>query len=152
MRNSLLVLQLVVVIFLALHDWVPLGRLNSLAGIRSVDSLNKRIWTTAISTAPFAAVLIVSGRFVAAGYPNWLRWWLWGTYLACAYGILRAWWIPYLWAADPERAQRYNVRFAGTHSFLPLRNGMRPDSLHVAFHSIILATLVLLGFLTFAHQ
>jgi hypothetical protein len=29
--------QLCVVLFIALHDWIPLGKLNNLAGIRAVD-------------------------------------------------------------------------------------------------------------------
>jgi predicted outer membrane lipoprotein len=90
--------------------------------------------------------------FASVGYPAWLLWWLWGTYLTCAYGILRAWWIPYLGAADRDRAKRYGIRFADTHSFLPVRNGMRPDSLHVGFHSLIFATLVILAYLTFEQQ
>jgi predicted outer membrane lipoprotein len=151
MRYALVICQVVVVIFLMLHDWVPLGKLNSMAGLRAVDSQNKRILTTAISSLPFAAVLIPSIMFASVGYPDWLLWWLWGTYLACTYGILRAWWIPYLGAADTDRAKRYSIRFRETHSFLPVRNGIRPDSLHVGFHSLVLATLVILAFLTFGH-
>ena len=66
---------------------------------------------------------------------------------ACAVliaGMLRAWWIPYLVRPDPERAARYQVIFAGTHSFLPRRNGMAPDTLHTLFHLVTLATLVAL--------
>ncbi len=78
-------------------------------------------------------------HFTLVEYPNWLLWWLWGTCLVCAYGILRAWWIPYLGTPDPERAKRYSIRFAGAHAFLPERNGIRPDTLHVAFHALVVA-------------
>jgi predicted outer membrane lipoprotein len=152
MRHALIICQVAVVIFLALHDWVPLGKLNNMAGLRAVDSEKRRVLTTALSTLPFAAVLAASFMYSSVGYPNWLLWWLWGTYLACAYGVLRAWWIPYLGTADPDRAKRYGVRFAGTHSFLPERNGVRPDSLHVVFHSLVLAILSILAFLTLVHR
>jgi len=76
---------------------------------------------------------------------------LWGTYLACAHGILRAWWIPYLGSPDPIRAKRYSMRFAGTHGFLPARNSVRPDTLHVAFHSLVATILILLAFVSFLH-
>lgn len=152
MQYALVICQVLVVIFLALHDWVPLGKLNNMAGLRAVDSRNSLVLTTAVSTLPFAAVLVASVLFASVHYPDWLLWWLWGTYLACAYGILRAWWIPYLGTPDPDRAQRYRIRFAGTHGFLPVRNGIRPDTLHVAFHSLVVATLVILAFVTFVRQ
>ena len=93
----------------------------------------------------------LDAHFASVEFPKWLLWWLWGTYLACAAGILRAWWIPYLGTPEAERVERYRIRFAGTHGFLPVRNGIRPDTLHVAFHSLVAATLVCLAFLTFSH-
>jgi predicted outer membrane lipoprotein len=152
MHNALIIGQVMVVAFLALHDWAPLGKLNNLAGLRAVDTTRRLVFTTAISTMPFAAVLVVSILFARVEYPNWLLWWLWGTYLACAYGILRAWWIPYLGTYDPDRAKRYSTRFAGTHAFLPERNGIRPDTLHVAFHALVVVILALLVCLTFLRQ
>jgi predicted outer membrane lipoprotein len=150
-HNALVIGQLMVVIFLALHDWVPLGRLSNPAGLRAVDTTGRLLLTTAVSTLPFAAVLVATALFSSAAYPNWLLWWLWGTYLVCAYGILRAWWIPYLGTPDPDRASRYRIRFAGTHSFLPARNGITPDTLHVAFHSLVAAILILIALVTFLH-
>jgi predicted outer membrane lipoprotein len=149
MQYALVIGQIMVVVFLALHDWVPLGKLNNVAGLRAVDTGNSLIITTIISTLPFASVLVASIIFGSVRYPNWLLCWLWGTYLVCAYGILRAWWIPYLGTPDPDRAKRYRVRFAGTHAFLPERNGIRPDSLHVGFHALIVAILIVLAYLTF---
>jgi hypothetical protein len=72
--------------------------------------------------------------------------------------MLRAWWVPYLRVADPVRAARYRNRFANTHAFLPERNGIRPDTLHVTFHAVFIAAPVLLAIRTFtgrafaAHQ
>jgi hypothetical protein len=57
--------------------------------------------------------------------------------------------VPYLLTADPARAERYRVRFAGTHSFLPARHGLTPHTLHVAFHCLVASTLVLLALLMF---
>jgi len=152
MQYALVVFQVMVVIFLAFHDWVALGKLNNVVGLHTVDTPGRLLLTTALSTLPFGAVLLASILFVSIEFPAWLLWWLWGTYLACAYGILRAWWMPYLGPPDPDRAKRYGIRFAGTHSFLPERNGIRPDTLHVAFHALVVAILVLLAFLTFARR
>ena len=149
MQHALVICQIVTVLFLAFHDWVPLGTLNNVTGLRAVDTRRKLLISTIVSTLPFAAVLFACIRYIDGYFPVWLLWWLWATYLACAYGILRAWWIPYLGNPDPGRSARYRVRFAGTHGFLPVRNGIRPDSLHVAFHALVILILIMLAFRTF---
>jgi hypothetical protein len=143
--SALIALQVFVVAFVALHDWVPLGSLNNLAGVRVADPLGKRFIVTLLSTLPFAIGLVASVFDRGTGFPEWLMWWLWISYAAAAYGLLRAWWVPYLLIASPERAARYQERFAGTHSILPTRNGIRPDTLHCALHAVIFAILILLG-------
>jgi hypothetical protein len=61
-------------------------------------------------------------------------------------GQLNAWWIPYLIHPNPVRAERYRVLFAGTSSFLPERNGITPNTLHVfGLHIETLATIILLS-------
>ena len=75
-----------------------------------------------------------------ARLPMWLGDLLWISYVAGSYGMLRAWWVPYLLVPDADRAARYQVRFSNTHAFLPTRNGIRPDTLHVCFHAVFLAT------------
>lgn len=146
--SVLTALQLFVVAFIALHDWVPLGSLNNLAGVRAADPLGKRFIVTSLSTLPFAIGLVASVFYRGTGFPEWLMWLLWISYAAAAYGLLRAWWVPYLLIASPARAARYQARFAGTHSVLPTRNGIRPDTLHCALHAVIFTILILLGVLT----
>lgn len=63
-------------------------------------------------------------------------------------GELEAWWIPYLFRSQPERAERYQVMFGDTHAFLPARNGIRLNTLHVTLHAATPTTLILLGALT----
>ena len=142
--------QLLVVIFIALHDWLPLGALNNLTAIHASDSRLKLVLTTVLSTLPFAIGFAVTAYYSTSGFPMWLGDFLWVTYTAGLYGMLRAWWIPYLWIPDPVRAARYQGRFANTLTFLPVRNGIRPDTLHVCFHVVLVATFVLLCLLTFS--
>jgi hypothetical protein len=139
-----LALQTCVVAFLLFHDWVPLGRLNNLAAIRGQDTLPRRILVTLLPAVPAAVGLLFSARHFGQSYPHWLEMFLWITYGLFILGTLRAWWIPYLVLPDKERAARYQIIFAGTHSFLPRRNGMAPDTLHTLFHLVTLATLVAL--------
>jgi len=42
--------------------------------------------------------------------------------------------------------------FAATHAFLPERNGIRPNTLHVILHLATLATLLVLAVLTVARR
>jgi len=139
-----------VVLFIALHDWIPLGRLNNLAGIRAVDTKRKRLAVTALSTLPFGIGFAASLHYGPTGFPGWLLWLLWISYGAGLCGMLRAWWLPYLLFEDRVRAARYQARFADTHAFLPIRNGIRPDTLHGGFHGLFLIACVLLGILSFA--
>lgn len=149
MMIAFLICQLYVVLFVALHDWLPLGKLNNRAGIRAVDTKTQRLRTTALSTLPFAIGLVGSAHYLTTQFPMWLMWLLWITYGAALYGILRAWYLPYLVYNDPVRATRYKQRFADTHAFLPARNGIRPDTLHVTFHAVVLVLIALLFGLTF---
>jgi len=139
-----LALQTFVVAFLLLHDWIPLGRLNNTAAMRSQDSLLHRVIVTLIGAVPAAVCLFSSVDYLGRPYPHWLEMWLWITYGALLLGLLRAWWIPYLLIPDSERARRYQVIFAGTHSFLPRRNGIAPDTLHTLLHLAVVCTLVVL--------
>jgi hypothetical protein len=143
MEGLLIGLQSVQVLFLLLHDWVPLGRLSKLAAVHAVDSAAKLLRTTLFSALPFAAGLGLS----VATFPDWpmrVRIYLEVLYAITVLAILRAWWIPYLSPFDSPRAERYRTRFAGTLGFLPKRHGFAPDALHATYHGVVVATLVLL--------
>ncbi|MGB7750806.1 MAG: hypothetical protein WCF88_04575 [Candidatus Acidiferrales bacterium] len=150
--NALLALQTFTVLFLTLHDWIPLGTLNILAGVHAADSRAKLFTTTVISAAPYAFGLAASIFYFRKPYPDWLFWWLWISYALLFLGQLRAWWIPYLLRPDPARAARYQQMFGATHAFLPEQNGIRPNTLHILLHVSTAALLIVLAVLTFAHQ
>jgi len=141
----LIVLQAYVVAFIALHDWVPLGRLNDVAAVQAADPAAKLIAVTALSTAPFAFGLWWSIVYAGARIPGWLTWYLWICYGVAAYGLWRAWWGPYLPGGDPARAARYEAMFGRTYAFLPSRHGIRPNALHISLHVTVIAILVALA-------
>jgi hypothetical protein len=143
-ETTFLALQLFVVVFLLFHDWIPLGRLNNLSAIRHEDGLLRRVFVTLLPGLPAAIALYFCSKYFGQPYPHGLEMLLWITYCVLIVGILRAWWIPYLVLPDAERAARYQVIFAGTHSFLPKRNGMAPDTMHTVFHLVTVATLIAL--------
>jgi hypothetical protein len=146
--GTLFVLQCFHVLFLALHDWIPLGTLNDVKAVREANPGRKLVAGTLISLTPFGIGLGASAIYFGRAYPAWLFWWLWISYGLLFVGELTAWWIPYLLHPEPERAARYQVMFGATHAFLPERNGIRPNTLHVILHMVTLTTLVVLGALT----
>ena len=147
MAPLLLALQIFHVAFLALHDFVPLGALNDPKAARTADPLGRLVLVTALSTAPFALGLGLSVGFggpdgAGGPYPLALRIYLAVIYAGLLAGQIRAWWVPYLGRAEPDRAARYAVLFGKTHSFLPARNGIRPNTLHVGLHLATVGVLV----------
>lgn len=144
MTLALIALQAFVVAFLALHDWIALGSLNDLAAVHAADSRARLVRVTVISTLPYAIGLIASVVYARSGFAPWLRWWLWISYGALVYGIVRAWWRPYFFGGDSARIERYRRMFGKTHAFVPERNGIRPNTLHVIFHVAVLAVIALL--------
>ena len=146
--GALFALQCFHVLFLALHDWIPLGTFNDVKAVREANPGRKLVAATLISLTPFAIGLGASAFNFGRALPTWLFWWLWISYGLLFVGELMTWWIPYLFHREPERAARYQVMFGATHAFLPARNGIQPNTLHVILHFVTVTTLVVLGALT----
>ena len=140
----LLVLQLFQVLFLWIHDWVPLGRLNDVTAVRNQDSFGRLMVVTLVQSVPWTIGLAGSAWYLGRAYPRWLDLWLWITYSLLFVGQICAWWIPYLFKPEPKRAERYRQMFGNTHSFLPKKNGIVPNTAHFLLHVATAATLVML--------
>jgi hypothetical protein len=141
---ALVLLQAFQVLFLWFHDWIPLGRLNDVAAVRSQDTRSRLVVITLIQSVPFTIGLVYSLLYFRQPYPHWLRNWLWVSYGLLFVGQLRAWWMPYLFRSEPDRAARYRIMFGNTHSFLPQRHGLVPNTAHILLHLSTAATLILL--------
>jgi hypothetical protein len=144
LEQVLLALQLFQVVFLWIHDWIPLGRLNDVAAVRSQNTWRQLVIVTLVQSVPYSAGLFFSARFYGLPYPGWLVRWLWISYGALLVGQIRAWWIPYLLRAEPERTARFQIMFGHTHSFLPQRNGLVPNTAHILLHLATASTLLVL--------
>ncbi len=140
----LIALQAFQVLHMATHDWIPLGRLNDVRGVRSQNTTGQLILATLINTVPFAIPLFFSVRYLPQPWPHWLRDWLWIAYFILLAGEIRAWWIPWLFGTSAEKIARYQAMFGNTHTFLPVRNGITPNTAHLLLHLATAATLVTL--------
>lgn len=148
MYTLLLLLQVFHVAFLLLHDWVPLGPLSDPAAVRAENPRGKLLLAIFLSSLPYAIALAFSLRHQHGGYPRWLFTFLWIAYTFLFIGELEAWWIPFFRGAKPERIARYDAMFGRTHAFLPARNGIRINTLHVTLHTATVLLLVTLTALT----
>src|SRR6266404_8436264 len=86
--DALLALQLFVVLFIGLHDWIPLGPLNDVKAVRNAVSPGKLFVSTVLSTPPFAIGFAASVYCARTGFPQWLLWLLWISYGLAIYGIV----------------------------------------------------------------
>jgi hypothetical protein len=66
----LIVLQGFQVLFLWLHDWVPLGRLNDVKAVRSQDTAFRLVVVTLIQSVPFTIGLLFSLSYFGQLYPR----------------------------------------------------------------------------------
>ena len=137
-------LQMFQVAFLWIHDWIPLGRLNDVVAVRSQDTKQRLVTVTLIQSIPWTLGLCFSLSHLGRTYPSWLYGWLFISYALLLLGQVFAWWVPYLMRPGPERAERYRIMFGKTHSFLPLRNGIVPNTAHIMLHLATAATLICL--------
>lgn len=137
-------------LFMLLHDWVPLGQLNDVQAVAETRSTQELIVVTAFGAGQIALLLGLVLFFIGKRYPIWARLWLiihQGFILA---GALHAWWIPYLFGyGAAERVERYEAMFGNTHAFLPVNNGIVPNTLHVLFHATLLFCLILAIYISF---
>jgi hypothetical protein len=143
MLALLLALQIFHVAFLALHDWIPLGRLNDVRAVREENPGSKLLVATFISTVLFVPPLVVGLMRVHGPWPGWVWIWLWVGYGLLFVGEIRAWWWPYFVGTNEKTVERYRVMFGGTHAFLPERKGIRINTLHFVLHVLTLVTFVL---------
>lgn len=138
-------LQCFQVVVLLLHDWLPMGRLNDLAAARRVHSVRALALGTAVSSLLPVIGLALSASPVAARHARGLDFYLLGAYGFLFLGELEAWWVPMLLWPQPTRAREYEQLYARTWAFLPARNGIRVNALHVLLHAATAATLVVLA-------
>jgi hypothetical protein len=140
---AFLAVQGLVLAFLLLHDWIPLGRFNDLAGVRSQVSTPELLVGTLVSSVPVAFTFALSVWYFGRPYPTWVKWWLVATYGLLFVGELWAWWVPYFFGPRKGQAARYQAMFGQTHAFLPTRHGMVLNTAHFALHVGTVMALIL---------
>ncbi|MFD2129990.1 hypothetical protein ACFSKI_01800 [Pseudogracilibacillus auburnensis] len=131
-EKFLLISYFFILLFMLFHDWISLGVLNDIDAVKSVNSQKGLIMTTFINSIQIVILICLISLFVGKRYPIWAKLWL-IIHPACIFiGVLISWWLPYFFGigAD-EKAENYAMMFGDTHAFLPIRNGIQPNTIHV---------------------
>lgn len=137
-----------ILLFMIVQDLVPLGALNDIEAIASVEAFNETIVTTLIGVVQI--ILILGGVLIFIGkrYPLLVKIWLIVHPSCILLGAIMSWWIPYLFGTGTgEKIERFNILFGNTHSFLPVINGIVPNTLHTIFHLTLLICMILTGYI-----
>jgi len=144
MNNFFLALLLVHFLFLGLHDWIPLGRWTDLPALRSQRSLQARILASVIMAAIQGIALYLN--WSQSPHPSYgTRLFTLILYIAYIPGILRAWWVPYIFGVgiSEKFIADYKIMFGNTYTWLPERNGITVNALHTVFHLTVIIGLVI---------
>lgn len=126
-------------LFMLVHDWVPLGKLNDVQAVSEARDLGELIIVTLIGTVQILLLITIVLFYLGRKYPLWIKLWLVIHQGFIFAGALLDWWLPYLFGLGAEgRVERYSVMFGDTHAFLPVNNGIVPNTIHVMFHFTLL--------------
>lgn len=139
-----------ILLFMIIHDWVPLGPFNDIQAIRGENSVNELIIVTLINAIQILLLLGLLLIFIGKRYPIWIKLWLMIHQVCIFVGVFISWWIPYFYGYGAEqKAERYHQMFGDIHSFLPVMNGIVPNTIHVLFHITLLFCIILTIYISF---
>jgi hypothetical protein len=128
----------------ATHDLVEIPGLTHSSQMRAVLGRRKLWLATAVNSIFPGAAVGFAVYFWNRPSPLFVhRYWLiyCGVTVASAIGM---WYLPYFRGANEKLKDEYRRFYAGTRQVLPARGeNPRPNLLHVIFHVLFVATLVL---------
>ncbi|WP_042141994.1 hypothetical protein [Paucisalibacillus sp. EB02] len=124
-----------ILLFMIVQDWVPLGSLNDIHAIKQEKTTNELIIVTLVGVLQVAFLIFLMLLFIGKRYPLFVKLWL-VIHPSCIFaGVLMSWWIPYFTGIGAtERIASYTAMFGNTHTFLPVMNGIVPNTFHILFH------------------
>lgn len=133
-----------ILLFMVIHDWVPLGSLNDVEAIAADRSVSELLIVTFIGVAQILLLMGFVLFFMGKKYPIWIKLWLVIHQIFIFTGAILDWWIPYFtgYGAE-ERVERYTQMFGNTHSFLPEMHGIVPNTIHTLFHTTLFICIIL---------
>jgi len=142
MLTLFITLQIILLLFLALHDWVNIPPFTDIKALEKHHTKKERLLTSCINTSivliPLLLTMQSDGHFSFKTIVFIVI-----SYLLLTIGTLCAWWIPYLWGSSQEHKQGF-IEYKNTHAFLPKRgDNVVPNTFHVIMHLFIWSCLAI---------
>lgn len=139
----------IILLFMFVQDWIPIGSLNDVEAILEINSFDYVLTTTIINAGQILFIMGGILIFLGKKYPIWIKLWLITHPLCIFVGVLLSWWIPYFTGIGAaQKVERYQQMFGDTHSFLPVMNGIVPNTFHTIFHATLFICIVLTFYIT----
>lgn len=136
MIHFFIIVQSVLFLFMALHDWVDIPPLTNLTALKKAHSFKFRLVGSLINAGCVVIPIIVTLLYMRSPLPLWARLLFSITYGLITVGTMTAWWIPYFGGGYLVHGNKAGFEeYRNTHSFLPPRgDNVIPNTLHVILH------------------
>lgn len=131
-----LIIQVILLLFMAFHDWVDIPPFTDLPALKKAHSFKFRLAGSCINAILVFIPLIITFSYRACLSPFGIRLLIAAIYGLLTIGTISAWWIPYFGGRYWIHGNRAGFEeYRNTHSFLPARgNNIVPNTLHVILH------------------
>lgn len=129
------ILQIVLLLFMILHDWISIPPFNDVEALKSSDSNFYRVLGSVINGMTVFVPLIITLKYYYQPYiPLSSLITIIAFYLLLTVGTVLSWWVPYLFGSSEKHKQHF-TKFKNTYQFLPARgDNVVPNALHVVLH------------------
>lgn len=131
-----LIIQSILFLFMALHDWVDIPPLTDLPALKKAHSFKFRVFGSLINAGLVLIPLIVTVFYFDSPLPLWAKILFAVIYGFITFGTITAWWIPYFGGGYLIHGNKAGFEeYRNTHTFLPPRGDhVVPNTLHVLLH------------------
>ncbi len=131
-----LILQCILFLFMALHDWVEVRPFTDLAALRKAHSFKIRLIGSLINAVLVLLPLAATFLYLGSPFPLWAKLLFTIIYGFITLGTITAWWIPYFGGGYLVQGNKAGFEeYQDTHTFLPARKDhVVPNTLHVILH------------------
>lgn len=131
-----LILQFVLFLFIALHDWVDIPPFTDTAALKRAHSFKIRLFSSLMGATLVMIPTVVTFFYLSSPLPLWANLLFIFIYGFITIGTITAWWIPYFTGKYWIEGNRAGVEeYRHTHSFLPPRGDhVVPNTFHVILH------------------
>lgn len=134
MLLSFIVLQIILLMFMIFHDWIPIPPFNDIAVLKEEGTKYRLLGSFVNGFFVFIPLLLTLLYFHESPIPFIARFSVVLFYLILTIGTIFSWWVPYFFGSSDSHRAHFN-KFKNTHHFLPARgSNVIPNTLHVILH------------------